>query len=127
MWWALLAGSVPLTGVVLFAVLLLPVPCPTKANFDRLKLGMTEKEVEGILGGPGGNGVMGSTFALEEPESMYPAIKVWHADGEAANICVVFDASGKAERKLFVPMGGTKASPSWREVFDRWRRRLLGR
>jgi hypothetical protein len=42
-------------GVVSGAIIMLPArPCLSKANFDRIEMGMTREEVERILGQPTG-------------------------------------------------------------------------
>jgi hypothetical protein len=51
----LLIASLPLTIAVTLCVLAMPPPRPgvTKANFDRIKKGMTKAEVEAIFGEKG--------------------------------------------------------------------------
>jgi hypothetical protein len=54
--WFVVLVALTLPGLVMVAVALWPEPIEpgiTSTNFDRIRPGMTEPEVEGLLGGPG--------------------------------------------------------------------------
>jgi hypothetical protein len=106
---SLLVGLV-LALATLVAVLLVmrksPAPCPVDvgpASFDKLKIGMSESEIEAILGGPAGDyrtraGVwyMFVGPGLYSKDDPVPITKEWDTDSYA--ICVNFGPEGKAIR-----------------------------
>jgi hypothetical protein len=69
---ALLLGA---AGVVL-AWFATPTPGVTLENYQRLRHGMTEREVQDVLGGPG------------EPISFFKGVKGW--EGQEVDVFVVF-------------------------------------
>jgi len=85
------AGSILLLGLSLFLVQLrAPSPGVTPENFRRLHRGMTEKEVEAIMGRPGGSriGVTGShcTYWRESHHTVvigFSDIWMWGIDSGA--------------------------------------------
>jgi len=91
-----------------FAVwLIIPGSPITQANCDRIQTGMTEREVEEILGGP-------ATETLQWPETVDEAlIKHWGAND--ASILVFFDADGRVIRKVF---GLVSPRPIWWEILN---------
>jgi hypothetical protein len=92
---------------IFFLSLLVAPDAITKANCDRIQLGMTEREVEAILGGPAEE-----TLA---PEPDPYAIKHWSSS--TASILVYFDSSGRVCHTTF----GKKEPPG---LWERIRRGL---
>ncbi|SRR5260370_18863774 len=85
--------------------LIIPGGTITKANCDRIRTGMTEREVEEILGGP-------ATETHRWPGDLDEArIKIWSA--RDASILVYFDANGLVCHKNF---GLIAPRPIWWQI-----------
>jgi hypothetical protein len=85
-------GTLALLGLAgcFMAYLRLPKPSITKANFDRIELGATAKEVTAILGPPTAPppGVTKKKWALRESGGTYSPrwLEEWMADGAIIRI-----------------------------------------
>jgi hypothetical protein len=105
-----LVGMFPVTIIfaAAFAVwLTIPGGPITKANCDRIQTGMTEREVEEILGRP-------ATETLQWREEVDEAlIKHWGASD--ASILVYFDANGLVYHKAF---GLMAPRPIWWQILN---------
>jgi hypothetical protein len=87
----LLIASLPLAVALVIGVLAMLPPRPgvTKANFDRIETGMTESEVEQILGGKAKCRVGGETVEA-----------IWEAD-DASSTLVEFEADRVFRKQWF--------------------------
>src|SRR5579864_6841898 len=86
-----LAGlPVGAAGLAVALVALRPEPGVTPENFRRLRIGMSEKEAEAILGGPGARQIYGV---------MRPT-KTWTGDG-----CVIWLAFNSSDRDSVIGRG----------------------
>jgi hypothetical protein len=115
------AGLLALLGVAIWTML--PRPGISKANFDRLRQGMTQEDVEVVLGPPSG-----TSPSRPIPGYAEMAYRTWHGGGKekrtfcweggSRTIIVGFQASGQVCWAVWyaVPPGGTP--------FDRLRRLL---
>lgn len=99
---ALLVTSLAVLGLTVYVAALLLQPAKRSAisfeSFQKLKVGMTRKQVETILGGPA---------RLEvRPYHAIWAINHWHPEhwsGEECRICVHFDSWDKVSGVEFYP------------------------
>ena len=89
--WLLAAGTMAaLVGVVLVGVTMMPCgPGVTKANFDNVEDGMTEKEVEEIFGEPAND--RWRWFSVSSSPYM-PVNVIWRRDDGA---CATITFSGR--------------------------------
>jgi hypothetical protein len=87
----------------LFALLLIPVVRITPENCARIKPGMTQKQVEVILGGPPDwyDGAVGFQYVAEEPIGKGGTGLDWFASG--GNIEVAFDGTGSVLKATYYP------------------------
>ena len=103
---------------------LIPPPSPTsrinRKNFDMIRAGMNEEEVDAILGGPEGDYSTGEVepvdgfILLDTTFGVLPSR--WQ--GDEANVCVSFDEKGKVLGTL---LSRTRLkSPPFREKIRRW-------
>lgn len=69
-------------GVALAVLAWWPTPGVTKANFDRIEVGMTRAEVEAIFGGPPG--------AINTPR-----LCLWGDGDDSASATIDFDEAGR--------------------------------
>jgi hypothetical protein len=128
--WSLLLLYLLLVGTATSTVWLPPLSGPTRANCYRIKFGMTEQQVEAILGGPGRTdfGIIMCPDAEEEgPRPVYPVVKGWRVEGKPAMIFVMFGPDGTVEERLLMPIGVFAGNASPKSILDRWRRWFLGR
>jgi hypothetical protein len=104
-WLFLGIGSVGLcasgmAGLLLFLHGLAPQPGVTRANFDRLQLGMKTEEVEAILGGPP------DSCTIDNPPARgYMSAGSWH--GRGFTIGVDFHWDGRVTEKYLQEEDGT--------------------
>jgi hypothetical protein len=120
--WLLWLGCFPF--VVCFALLglqlLPPVPGVTLGNYERIQVGMTQQEVETILGRPAdrdadARAVVNNALWREEFKAL-----AWRS-GEAAEVWVLFHENGTVYEKCTIGMDPPQT------FLDQWRRRLLSR
>jgi hypothetical protein len=94
----------------------------TEENFARIKEGMTEKEVESILGVPAGNYETKKRMPLPAHDLFVPTVpcetKVWEGNGLV--ITIWFDAEGKVFHSRIG--GWSSEEPTFLDML----RRLLG-
>jgi SmpA / OmlA family len=102
-----------LLGTIPPALILYPWAGVTEANFARVRVGMTEREVEALLGGAG-------ICAPSDPQE-YPTTKCWRDDQADYHVYINFDRAGLVEAK--------DAGRLWpaEPLFYRLRHRLFGR
>jgi hypothetical protein len=101
----ILAVGLALAGAVL--ALAWPLPSRvTRANFDRIKEGMSRADVEALLGPPGDYTTAPTSF--DRMEGVWrPGSKEAKWEGDECMVVVDFDASGHAVGKLFSPGAAT--------------------
>jgi hypothetical protein len=123
---------------VLLAVAAKPILMPagnprlTKENYGRLEPGMSQEDVEALLGPPGdfrtGPTVCEFMISLDYLKAAglwgkNPELSEQHWDGDEAEITVFFDTDGRVVRSHLFPMGpksvGLFDLLRWR--WDRWR------
>jgi hypothetical protein len=119
-----------LPGIVLGALLVLaalslvchmnPEPAVTWDNFERIQNGISEPEVQAILGGPG---EMSRPFSPEDRLPRGAVRKEWH--GKIMQVFVDFDENGRVIRKgPSYAESGAWCEPPRTEFCDRLRRLL---
>jgi hypothetical protein len=99
-----------------------------KAAFGKIEEGMSQAEVEALLGGPPGDYTTGPTFVLSSSYSMGEpgTILIWHDDDGL--LAVGVDESRVVRWKEFSEGARWNLGPveqlQWR--FERWRERVFG-
>ncbi len=116
----------------LFAValfLLWPGPDPgTRATYDRIQNGMTESEVEAVVGLPPGDYATApteydrGTAGFEEFKAI-PGLVQW--SGDEGTILVGFDFSWRVAKKAYWPAVGKTEKSTLRSWLRRLRRRFV--
>jgi hypothetical protein len=108
--------------------LLMP-PSPTsqinRASFDAIRVGMSEAEVEEILGGPAGDYCTGDVIRQGDL-IVGPVIPLWTIppsktnvwQGDEGELFLIFDLTGQVLDKFFMPT--TLRDPPFREKLRRW-------
>src|SRR4051794_19965245 len=76
-------------GPLIVAALMPPMPGVTKANFDRIEVGISREQVEAVLGKPG-------LLWLETDKLRY---RVWHSDDGSVAL-IMFERDDQAESVL---------------------------
>lgn len=100
-WLGLLAVAGLAVGGFLVWCLVPPAPGVTVDNYHRLRPGMTEVEVERILGEPGNDDVLHREF----PGEPVKGVKGWY--GKGITILVTFDEQGHVTRVYGLGVGPT--------------------
>jgi hypothetical protein len=106
-----LVEILPLIGAISLALIFYYWPGVTPANFARIRVGMTEREVEALLGGPG--------HPASSDVRTFPLEKDWRDASADYHVFLWFDETGRVESKA--------AGRTWPEesLFDRCRRLLF--
>jgi hypothetical protein len=95
-----------------------------REHCDRIKKGMTQAEVEAVLGAPPGDYAARPGFVVgveREGDNQGPRSETWRADG--AQLRVVFDGQGKVQGKVYILATVTR-EPSLAERVRDWFRGL---
>jgi hypothetical protein len=83
-----------------------PPPRVTRANFERIHPGMTQAEVEAVLGPPGfyhnGRGRLDPAVVKKVEAAAGSRFRLWF--GEAGFVGVEFDEAGRVLNSTFIPM-----------------------
>jgi hypothetical protein len=99
---------------------------PTSDPYEAIRVGMTESEVEALLGGPAGDRSTGrADFCIamtrEEHEAFHAALVTKEWVNDDALIWIGFDQNGRVNRKFATANRG--GPPSWFDRVRRWFRR----
>ncbi|HZZ78467.1 MAG TPA: hypothetical protein VFE62_08110 [Gemmataceae bacterium] len=99
-------------AALVVAWLLLPTHQVTEARFERISKGMTENDVEEILGGPGDtiNEWMGQRDVTQIHEDGLTGLKAWR--GGACTILVEYDR-GRVRQAVFAEVPLQERSRAW--------------
>jgi hypothetical protein len=137
--------ALTVAGTVAF---LWPRPRVTKESYERIKLGMTRREVEAVVGGPPGDYTGGPTLpadpegalaegvfqsdvthvhlaegVLQGDVSFHPSTGRW--DGDGAAVVVQFSTAGRVTSKFYHPSKRLEQTPLanlWCRLRREWRR-----
>jgi hypothetical protein len=109
--------AVGIYGILRLAQLLRPGI--TQENFDRIQEGMTEQEVERILGGPSGYHADRPVVVMNSGTMFFRPSHLWIGDSGIVTICFSSGEPRTVVHKEFEPLPP--------EPFDEWLRRKLHR
>jgi hypothetical protein len=117
----LVVASAVAVTIALF-LLMTPTPGPTYANFSRLEKGMSQEQVERLLGKPNGNDgdlmVERVIFGLEAPDvNPEPEIFLFWRSHNEDQIIVAFDRDGQLMHSLW--NGIRDERRDWEKLRDR--------
>jgi hypothetical protein len=117
--------ALALVASVISWLLLTPLVRITPENCARIKPGMTQQDVEGILGGPPGmyDGLGEFQFVDAHPAGKGAGLEWTARDGD---VVIVFDKNGQVAKSTFYPIRVT-AYDQWSLVVERVTRCTLSR
>jgi hypothetical protein len=126
-----LLGTVALLGVALL-LWLTPRPRIDPDSFEQLQIGMSEHDVERVMGAPAGDYsrsgrriFYGLVDIIEGPRRRWPEFRAKEWRGDEFGVIVAFDEDGRvADKAMGTAVGGvTLSSPTSLDRLRRWFRR----